>query len=255
MAFVNLKFMSETLGRNVDINVIIPQRSNSGEIGIANGADREKYKTLLLLHGLSDDGTIWHRRTSIERYAIEHGIAVIMPSADRSFYTDMKHGDKYFTFISQEVLRVAREFLPLSEKREDTFVAGNSMGGYGAFKIALKNPDKFGAAVGLSSVADIEWFMNTCDSLKQNIFGESVPQDENLFHLFEKIKDSNVKPRIYSCIGTGDYMFEHNVSLSKVIEKSGCDFSFIADDGVHNWEFWDKHIQNALNWLLGDKKN
>jgi S-formylglutathione hydrolase FrmB len=251
MAFINLSFFSETLGRNVDINAIVPQRSTGGDIGISNRGSQEKYKTLLLLHGLSDDNTIWYRRTSIERYAVEHGIAVVMPSADRSFYTDMKHGDKYFTFISQEVLRVAREFLPLSDKREDTFVAGNSMGGYGAFKVALKNPDKFSAAIGLSSVADVVKFMKErSPHLMDNVFGESVPDSENLFYLFEQIKNETLKPRIYSCVGKGDYMYEDNVKLSKLIEKSGCDYSYVEEDGAHNWEFWDEHIQNALKWLF-----
>lgn len=251
MAFVNLKFFSETLDRNVDINAIVPQRSAGGDIGISNRGSQEKYKTLLLLHGLSDDNTIWCRRTSIERYAVEHGIAVVMPSADRSFYTDMKHGDKFFTFISQEVLRVAREFLPLSDKREDTFVAGNSMGGYGAFKAALKNPDIFSAAIGLSSVADVDKFMKErSPHLMDNVFGESVPDSERLFFLFEQIKNQTLKPRIYSCVGKDDFMYEDNVKLSKIIEKSGCDYTYVEADGAHNWEFWDKHIQNALKWLF-----
>ena len=251
MALINLKFLSEVLGRNVDINVVVPQRSTNGEIGIANASGSEKYKTLLLLHGLSDDNSIWLRRSSIERYATEHGIAVVMPSGDRGFYTDMKHGDKYFTFIGEEVLKIAREFLPLSDKREDTFVAGNSMGGYGAFKIALKHPDKYCAAIGLSSVADINKFMDTyTPELKSNIFGDKIPQEEDLFYLLKNIKNSPIKPKLYSCIGKGDFMYSENVELSRELKNCGCEYAYYETEGVHDWDFWDSEIRKALNWLV-----
>ena len=95
MALSELRFFSEALHMQTSVYVVIPQRKNSGEIGISNGANREKYPCLYLLHGLSDDYTIWQRRTSIERYAQEYGICVVMPSGDRSFYTDMKYGGQY----------------------------------------------------------------------------------------------------------------------------------------------------------------
>jgi len=90
MALLTLKHYSEILGMQMEAYVIIPQRSSVGEIGIENKANTEKYKCLFLLHGLSDDHTIWLRRTSIERYAAEYGICVVMPCGHRSFYTDMK---------------------------------------------------------------------------------------------------------------------------------------------------------------------
>lgn len=253
MALVNIKFMSETLGRSTDINVIIPQRSTEGEIGIKNNAGNEKFKTLLLLHGLSDDNTIWHRRTSIERYAIEHGIAVVLPSADRSFYTNMVYGDKYYTYISSEVLKIAREFLPLSDKREDNFVAGLSMGGYGALKIALKNPDKFEAAAGLSSVADIDLYMKKYGKeFCKCIFGieDCVPESEDLFFLSKETDKLSVKPRIYMGVGKQDFMYEENVRLKKHFENLNFDFLYRESEGTHDWSFWDEYIQYVLDWMI-----
>jgi putative tributyrin esterase len=98
-------------------------------IGLESRPKRDKYPTLFLLHGFSDDHTIWQRRTSIERYAMPLGLAVVMPAVNRSFYTDMVSGYDYWSFISEEVPTVARSFFPLSDLREDNFVAGNSMGG------------------------------------------------------------------------------------------------------------------------------
>ncbi|MBQ3490701.1 MAG: esterase family protein, partial [Clostridia bacterium] len=172
MALINLKFASEVLGMQTEINVVVPQRSTKGQIGMSGEAKGEKYKTLLLLHGLSDDASTWLRRSSIERYATENGIAVIMPGAERSFYTDMKYGAKYFTYITEELPGIVREFLNVSDKREDTYIAGLSMGGYGALKSALKKPEVFCACAGLSSVADIR--CGLFDEVLVPVFGEEL---------------------------------------------------------------------------------
>ena len=253
MALIQIHFYSQVLGRQTNIQVIIPQRNTYGEIGVENNANENKYKTLLLLHGLSDDNTIWARRTSIERYATERGIAVVMPDGERGFYTDNKHGYAYYKFISEDVLRIAREFLPLSAKREDTFVAGNSMGGYGALKIALKNPETYSAAIGLSSVADVEKFMNErTPDLKEIIFGgERVPADEDLFELAKACEKNSIKPRLYMCEGKDDFMYEENVRLKTLFERLDYDFTYVEDEGAHEWGFWDKHIKKGLAWLLG----
>ena len=256
MALINIKFQSETLGRCTDINVIVPQRSTNGEIGIKNNAKDKEYKTLLLLHGLSDDNTAWLRRTSIERYAIERGIAVVLPSADRSFYTDMKYGDKFYTYISSEVPKIAREYLPLSKKREDNFVVGLSMGGYGAIKIALRNPDKFSACAGLSSVIDAKKLIEDYSSeLLVSMFGTEgvVPDDDNLFRLVEKAEKEACKPRIYMGVGRQDYLYEQNVEFKKFLEKKNFKFTYRESEGIHDWAFWDEYIQYVLDWVL-DKK-
>ena len=253
MALINIKFASEILGRSTDINVIIPQRSTNGEIGIKNNAKDEKYKTLLLLHGLSDDNTIWLRRTSIERYATERGIAVVLPSADRSFYTDMKYGDKFYTYISSEVLKIAREYLPLSENREDNFVAGLSMGGYGAIKIGLRNPDKFSACAGLSSVIDAKKLIEDYASeLQGSVFGPDgiVPDEDNLYKIAEKAEKEAYKPKIYMGVGRQDFLYEENLKFKKFLEQKNYDFTYREAEGTHNWEFWDEHIQYVLDWML-----
>lgn len=96
---------------------------------------------LYLLHGLSDNHSCWLRRTAVDRYAEEYGIAVVMPEVQRSFYCDMAHGPAYFTYIADELPQICQRLFRLSDKREDTFIAGNSMGGYGALKAALSRPE------------------------------------------------------------------------------------------------------------------
>lgn len=252
MAFAQLKFFSETLGIQTEVCVVIPQNSSVGEIGVASKAACDKYKCLYLLHGLSDDHTIWERRTSVERYAQEYGICVVMPNGDTSFYTDMKYGKKYYTYIAKELPGIIRQFFNVSDKREDNYIAGLSMGGYGALKIGMKECGAFCAAAGLSSVADM---VNMRDEFKDvfiPIFGENreIPNSENLFHIAEKTSENPDKPRIFMGVGTDDFMYGDNVKLKEHFEKLGFDFTYKESKGTHDWRFWDEYIQYVLEWMF-----
>lgn len=252
MALAELNIYSESLGTQQTVYVVIPQRQTSGEIGIENGGGTGKYKCLYLLHGLSDNHTIWLRRTSIERYAQEYGICVVMPSADRSFYTDMKYGENYYTYIAKELPRVIREFFNVSEKREDNYIAGLSMGGYGALKIGMKECGSFCAAAGLSSVADIALVKTMWQSDAVNIFGEEmeIPEEEDLFYLAEKCSLKPDKPRIFMGCGTEDFMYKENIRLKEKFESLDFDYTYRESEGTHGWSFWDEYIQYVLKWML-----
>ena len=178
-----------------------------------------------------------------------------MPAAAKSFYTDMKHGMKYYTFIAKELPCVIREFLNVSDKREDNFVAGLSMGGYGALKIGLRECDTFCAAAGLSPVAELqydEWHR----SLFVPIWGENnfIPKEDNLFYLVEKQNDNPNRPRLYIGIGTKDGLYPGVQRLKEKLEKLDYDFTYRESEGRdHTWDFWDEYIQYVLEWMLGSK--
>lgn len=253
MALCEIRLYSEALGMQTTVMVVVPQKNTAGEIGVSGKADREKYKCLYLLHGLSDDHSIWLRRTSIERYAQKYGICVVMPCAGRSFYTDMKYGGKYYTYIAKELPRQMQEFFNISDKREDNFVAGLSMGGYGALKVGLRECDSFCAAAGLSSVADIAACKGRFNQTLIPIFGEDLVIDDNddIFKLAEKINENPNKPRIYIGVGTEDFLYEDNVRLKEKLEGLDYDFTYRESLGTHCWEFWDEYIQYVLQWMLG----
>ena len=260
MALMKCDFFAESLGMCTTMYVAIPQKGTNGQIGIKNVCHDGKFKSLMLLHGLSDDQSIWLRRTSIERYASEYGIAVIMPFAEKSFYTDMKYGSKFYTYIAKEVPAAAREFFQISDRREDSFIAGVSMGGYGALKIGFKENESFCAAAGLSSVADIaerskpkgEEYLDFADVLKP-VFGEEakIPETEDLFQLSSmKVKDKAVLPKVYMCCGQQDYMYLDNLKLRDHLKSLGIDLTFEETAGVgHTWDYWDMAIQRILAWL------
>ncbi|WP_040950019.1 alpha/beta hydrolase [Gorillibacterium massiliense] len=256
MALIHCDFFSEALGLSSSMYVILPQ-TTTGQIGMDSVRTKEKLPTLYLLHGLSDDHSIWLRRTSIERYVSELGIAVVMPAVGRSFYADMENGLRYWTFISEELPAIARSFFPLSEAREDNFTAGLSMGGYGAFKLALSHPDRFAAGASLSGAVDMLQHFRIDSPLSPkewlNIFGsEEVfsggPND--LFHLAEEVaRREGAKPKLFQCCGTEDFLYEDNQHFLKHARSLNLDLVYEEEPGTHNWEYWDMKIQRVLEWL------
>jgi len=155
MALLQVDFFSEVLGMCTQMSVILPQRT-SRQIGMTGTVREGKYPAVFLLHGMTDDHTTWCRRTSIERYVSELGIAVIMPEVQLGWYTDTKYGMRYQTFLCRELPGICREFFPnISDKKEDILAAGVSMGGYGAWKAALDGSENFGAGAALSGALDL----------------------------------------------------------------------------------------------------
>jgi S-formylglutathione hydrolase FrmB len=131
---------------------------------------------LYLLHGLSDDHTAWSRYTSIGRYAEAAGLAVVMPAVHRSFYANESAGHRYWDFVSEELPEVVRTFFQVSDRSEDTFVAGLSMGGYGAVRLALTFPGRYAAAASMSGALDIVRAMAdpSRTELSRRIFGDAT---------------------------------------------------------------------------------
>lgn len=254
MALMQCIIRSAALGKGCNVNVIVPQHYEAD--GITPGKRRE-YKVLYLLHGLSDDYSSWLRRTSIERYLDNLDVIAVMPDVDRSFYTDMKHGLKYWTFISEELPALIRQLFPVSSKAEETFVAGFSMGGYGALKLALSHPERFAACGAMSSVTDIAAKFNDPRYAHwdfEDIFGtpEQLAADGN--DLFELMKQNaaagKMTPVIQIC-GTEDYLWEDNLKLKNAFENvKWPKYVFESHPGVHSWDFWDKHIQTILKFFF-----
>lgn len=258
MAFIQCDFFSEVLQISTSMNVLIPQQTKS-QIGLQTNTRSEKHPTLYLLHGLSDDHTIWMRRTSIERYASELGLAVVMPNVDRSFYRDMAYGKKYWTFVTEELPQLARSFFPLSEKREDNFVAGLSMGGYGALKWAFRKPHQFSAAASLSGVMDVEGLEGRGEVQLLDyplIFGlpPVIRPEDDLFWLLEnRRRYGEVTPRIYQCCGTEDFLYQENKRFSERCKQEPICFTYEEGKGSHDWAYWDHKIQDVLKWLFSEK--
>ena len=254
MAFLQTQFFSKALNLCVSVNVLMPVS--------ATPAAERCVPVLYLLHGYSDDHSMWLRRTSIERYAetIAPEFAIVMPAVDHSFYTDERHGNKYWTFVSQELPEVMSSLFPISSRREDTFVAGLSMGGYGALKLALNQPDRFLAAASFSGACDMSWQLNLPGDSEQlnhelfDIFGslkEFTGSMNDNAHMAKDVARRAVKPHLYLACGTEDFLYDNNLSFHKHLDELGYAHKWEATpDHAHTWIYWDMKVQVALEWFV-----
>ena len=257
MAFMQVDFFSEVLGMCTHMNVILPEE-NKGAIGIDGTAQKEGWKVLYLLHGLSDDFTIWQRQTSIERYVSGKPIVVVMPETQRGWYTDMKYGFKWFTYFTEELPVIVKNFFPrASTRREDTFVAGLSMGGYGALKLALRLPGQYAAAASLSGALDVAELAESSDVIMdheiEDVFGDPAQirgRENDLFTVAKKLGEAPVKPRLYMWCGTEDFLYWQNVRMRNLLKGLDYDLTYEESSGDHQWKYWDAKIQNVLKWLM-----
>ncbi|GAA2602078.1 alpha/beta hydrolase family protein [Dactylosporangium fulvum] len=253
MALLRCDFFSAALGMSTSMTVLLPE-SASGQIGMGGSHRTGEFPTLYLLHGLSDDDTTWVRRTSLERYVSELGLAVVMPQVQRSFYADEVFGRPYWTFVADELPRAARGFFRLSARREDTFVAGLSMGGYGAFKLALRHPDRFAAAASLSGVLDLAGRVKMLSRpedprIWQRIFGDPPAIEgtgDDLLHLLREVENP---PALYLTCGTEDVLHPSNVVFRDACAAQGVPLTVDFSPGEHEWGFWDAKIRDVLAWL------
>ena len=247
MAHLIVDFYADALGVETRMHVLLPQRLTG------------RAKTLYLLHGMSDDEGTWMRRTSIDRYAEEKDLAVVMPDGGLGWYTDMYRGLPWFTFISRELPALCRRFFPiLSGRREDTYIGGLSMGGYGALKCALRAPETFSKVISLSGALDAAdtAINNTVPATRrywEDVFGpaEDVPGSENdLFAAATALTDPALRPQIYMWCGTEDFLYAQNTRMRDHLRALGYDLTYEESPGDHQWRYWDQKIAGALDWLL-----
>jgi len=252
MALIHANFHSESLQRQVCFNAVIPIRKE------------KPLRTLYLLHGIYGNYTNWVTNTRVALWAEERNLAVIMPSAENSFYLDNENSRAmYADFFGREIVEIARELFPLSHARSDTFIAGLSMGGYGAMRTGLKFYETFGAIAGMSSAFILEDAQNFNDdssaliarkSYFESVFGDLqkvIGSDKDPKKLILDLKKEDL-PRIYLCCGTEDFIIEQNRDFHGFLREKKIAHTYVEGAGAHNWLFWDKHISKVINWLLGE---
>lgn len=258
MAFLECRFFSEALRLSTSMSVILPQQTSAAEIGTESVRTREEFPVLYLLHGLSDDHSIWSRRTSIERYATRYGLVVVMPEVHRSFYINLRHGAAYWDFIAEELPEICAGFFPISRKPEATFACGFSMGGYGAFKLALARGEKFGAAVSLSGALDLDARLGASAGPEREgeriaAFGHGLEisgTDNDLFHLARTaLREERPIPPLLQHCGRDDYLYPDNQKFRHFAEELGLPLHYEESEGSHNWDYVDRAVQRALAWL------
>jgi S-formylglutathione hydrolase FrmB len=239
MAVCTLHFHGEAINKASSMNVILPQQS----------AHRGPFPVLYLLHGLSDDHTIWCRRTSVERYVQDLPLVVVMPDGGRGFYTDAVTGLAYERHIMEDVIGTVERLFQVRTDRAGRAIGGLSMGGYGSLKLALKYPDVFGSVVAHSGVYDMARLI-TPDTQRhiqtRAIFGpDAVGGDNDVFALAQRL-DPAQAPAIRVDCGVDDGLIADNRALHAHLDALGIAHEYAEYPGAHTWAYWDEHIQEAI---------
>lgn len=245
MAQLMCNLISYSLGYGVDIAVSLPTIS-ACDIGPGKKpchTPQGKYPVLYLLHGHGNDYKSWHRYTSMERYAEERRIAVVTCSVGNKGYMNADYGERYYDFIAYELPEFICGNLPISQKAEDTYIAGLSMGGYGALAHALDRPKAWRAAGAFSPGVHI--------GSAPEALGHGMPPMMDLYHLLERdVKENKKLPDLFLCCGQQDFLYRHVVQFHQTLQSKGIPHRWDDVPGFeHEWKFWDIELEKFLDWL------
>jgi putative tributyrin esterase len=253
MALIRLDHVPETVQVNLPLNILLP------DPGRMDGVPVSERKVLYLLHGLSDDASAWQRFTIIEPLARAYGLVVVMPSVGRSFYIDQPNGQQYFTYLTEELPDYLHDVFGLAPRREDTFIAGNSMGGYGAFKAALLRPDLYAAAASFSGVLSLAILTLNPDDPRQEeftlLFGDpqalAGSENDPAVWLQGAAQHPDEFPYLYIAVTRQEDLYPLSVGFHAACQSLGIPCEYHEEDGGHNWFSWDHQIRHFLETILG----
>jgi len=260
MAWLQVSFFSTSLMRSVPLNILIPADS----MGPGGPQPKKPYKSLYLLHGYMGNCTDWILNTDISGISQQLNLCVIMPSGENSFYVDHPSGMKYGEYVSRELVDFTRRLLPLSDKREDTIIAGLSMGGYGAIRNSLKYPDVFGYTIALSSALILNAAISS--TYENNPMGINRGYYEAVFGDLDKLKGSDMDPErlaekiiienttptdLYIACGYNDALVFSNRELHSYLDKIGYPHKYEEGPGTHEWPFWKTYLRRGLGRIPG----
>ncbi len=267
MSFLQVNTFSLSLMKQVTFNIVLPDDAPI-MLTAGNPHYERETKTLILLHGFSGNMHDWMLGSCVQDLAVRYNLAVVTPSGDNSFYLNGKGtGRKYADFVGVELVEYLRKTFRLAKSKEDTYVGGLSMGGFGALHTGLQFTQNYGKIVALSSaliiheiknqkpgfaneIADYDYYVTTFGKLDELENSENNPE-----YLIKQLKQKGeVLPEIYMAVGTEDFLLENNRQLHAFLEAEQVAHVYKEGPGTHDWDFWGAHIEPAICWLLGCEK-
>jgi S-formylglutathione hydrolase FrmB len=233
MAFAELRYFSNALVKQTEAWAIVPDVAGP-------------WPVFYLLHGRSDDPTIWCRRTSLERYREKYpSLLIVMPNGDRSFYCDAVNGPAYESALIRDLIPFIDRTFPTRAEKAGRCIGGLSMGGYGAVKLALRYPELFVSANSHSGALNFahDWNDNRAESAR--ILGEALSGGPNDLYRLASEERGPVPALRIDC-GTEDFILEHSRQFHAHLQKLDIAHEYAEFPGAHDWAYWDVHVQEAL---------
>ncbi|MBD5395761.1 MAG: acetylesterase [Lachnospiraceae bacterium] len=265
MALAEVSFFSQALRHNVKIQAYIPTDRNMF-LQQESSYSCDKAKTLYLLHGIGGDCNDYITYSNIIWLALNYNLAIIFPSGDVSFYLEDEEKEMdYSRFIGSELVSFTRAMFPLSQRKEDTFIGGLSMGGYGAVINGLRFSDVFSKIISMSGafltfdIADTGSYPDDplfSTRYRHSLFGspnELRNSKKEPRHCIEMLgSEGKAIPQLYLTCGKDDFLIKENRIFHEYLLSSDIKHTYIENEGMHNWDYWNRQLEPAIKWLLSD---
>lgn len=267
MATMNIEHHSSMMSRSQNFYLILPEKLPP-QLTRGNPHYTRPPKTLFLLHGFSGSATDWLYQTPAANISMKYNLALVMVNGDISFYLDRKStGMKYCAYIGEELPQYLRDTFGIARSAEDTFIGGNSMGGFGALHTALAHPESFGGVMALSGalivndlanksagndtsnntdIANYEYYQETFGPLDM-VKGSDNDPEALVKRLLAEGKEL---PRLYMACGEEDFLIRENREFHEFLVGNGVTVKYEEGHGVHDWEYWNKMFERGLKYLL-----
>lgn len=254
MALITMNYFSNILGHDTDVQVALPDEKDLTTFD--QRASLKRYPVVYLLHGVGDNASGWARLSNVERYASEDQLVVVMPTAEHSFYRNAVYGKRWYDYFQEELPYRIAQWFPVDPQHK--FVAGISMGGYGAWLLGLTRPDDYLGIAGISSVVSLPHLKRDApatmrpifDQVYQTVFGTTDPSDEQ-FGLAALITPqlcarADHLPLLLQYEGQQDFMYADNQAFKRLMLDHQLPLHYEEWPGAHEWDFWDSAIRKAL---------
>ena len=269
MSVMRLNFISKELGMATNVTAILPSLDQNFDVGIPLKelyAPKEKFPVLWLMHGGSGDDADYLNWTNVARYAVEYNCAVICPCDYNAGYSDYPRGGKYYKYITEELRDfIFSRFPILSDKREDNFVGGLSMGSGGAMKIAMDKCEQYSYAIimsgGIAPPSPGGTLTRGHSQFREKMISAGwampkQPRDVTRPNIIELAKENVEKgrplPTFVMACGEGDPIAYHsNRYGTKFLSELGYPvIPFTIPNHRHEWDFWEICMKKAFSeWL------
>ena len=258
MAVIHMNFTSRALTAKTDLWVVCPTPTLQDMIQRKDGYDPEKrWPVVYMLHGAGGDGFEWIQRADIEELCCRWGFIAVLPNAELSFYNNTPDGRNYYDYVAKELPAMVEATFHASDRAEDRYIMGYSMGGFGAVKIGLTNPERYHKIASLAGCMGVEKFIT--DFERGSIFNihNNLPEwpnveggENDMMALLEKAisrRDAGGRvPPMYHTIGRQDFIYAYSQDWRRRAQQSGLEFVYTEGDGMHNFEYWAPRIKEEV---------